>query len=157
MDKKKGWEWFLEMVNKNLTPLGLGIEVKREDGAFSVEIIDGNERECFAENFYEEELGDLINDAWAHARAKRVSYWIVTFVSLSAHDDDANGYSECFLFKTYEEASKKMRSMIESEMEDAIQEFSIYEYTADEFRMGWCAGHEQIRISIHEVKISKSI
>ena len=32
--------------------------------------MDNDRVECYADGYYEDELGDLINDAWAHARAK---------------------------------------------------------------------------------------
>jgi hypothetical protein len=77
------WQGLLKLANEDLKKYGAMIlhHEDEEDGTFSVEILFGLDfanfdvtkyKECeeFAENYYEDEMAALINDAWAHARAK---------------------------------------------------------------------------------------
>ena len=65
-------------------PDGPGMEV--DDDYHTVFIKDGDEEEVFADNYYEHELGEVVNEAWAHARAKAKAkqlqkVWVVTFLN----------------------------------------------------------------------------
>lgn len=77
------WQGMIKLANEDLKKYGAMIlhHEDEEDGTFSVEILFGLDfanfdvtkyKECdeFAENYYEDEMAALINDAWAHARAK---------------------------------------------------------------------------------------
>lgn len=64
MNRINDWHELLRLANEDLSPHGIAIRVKQEDGCFSVLIGDIP----FAENYYEDELSECINDAWAHAR-----------------------------------------------------------------------------------------
>jgi hypothetical protein len=77
------WQGMIKLANEDLKKYGAMIlhHEDEEDGTFSVEILYGLDfanfdvtkyKECeeFAENYYEDELSELINDAWHHARAK---------------------------------------------------------------------------------------
>ena len=77
------WQGMIKLANEDLKKYGAMIlhHEDEEDGTFSVEILFGLDfanfdvtkyKECeeFAENYYEDERAALINDAWAHARAK---------------------------------------------------------------------------------------
>lgn len=74
MNRRNDYIGLLEMANDELKDLKMEIKVsKNDDGFYAVDIIewreDGTkEPTFFAENFYEDELADCINDAWAHAR-----------------------------------------------------------------------------------------
>lgn len=64
MNRYDDWQSLLRLANENLTQYGKTISVTNNDGFYAVSI---NEV-IFAENYYEDELADTINDAWAHAR-----------------------------------------------------------------------------------------
>lgn len=66
------WEQLLEMANKDLEKHGYQLNLLTPDDTddYDLHILHGDDCEIYAENYYEDELGDLINDAWAHVRAK---------------------------------------------------------------------------------------
>lgn len=70
-NKVNNWNELLNLANRDLIQQQVYINVNSNgDGTYNVEIVDNDKTECYAEGYYEDELGDLINDAWAHARAK---------------------------------------------------------------------------------------
>ena len=65
------WEKILKLANKDLNPKKVFINVNPNgDGSYNVKIVDNGNAECYADGYYEDELGECINDAWAYARAK---------------------------------------------------------------------------------------
>lgn len=76
------WQGLLELANKDLEKCGTALHVTKDDvdGTFSLTIhfskVNAKGKEIwfvndhFAENYYEDEMSALINDAWVHARAK---------------------------------------------------------------------------------------
>lgn len=72
-NRVNNWEQLLELANKDLKKYGVEINVLFVDdtGDYDLHIFypDGT-TDIFAQNYYEDELGELVNDAWAHARAK---------------------------------------------------------------------------------------
>lgn len=90
MNFRNDWVATLKMANEELEKLGMQIRVLHDvdEGTYSCDINDGFEWINFAENYYEHELGGLVYDAWAHARAKAkatkrkpVTVWVVTFLN----------------------------------------------------------------------------
>ena len=77
MNRYNDWENLLRYANKDLEMEKTGYSLlvtKDDDGYYSCEIRrDGDLVEVYAENFYEDELSDLITDASVYARnlAKR--------------------------------------------------------------------------------------
>lgn len=73
MNEEKEWKERLELANNDLKQYGIWLVIEEpEEGFFSL-IIAGpglDDRYTFAENYYENELGELINDAHVHARAR---------------------------------------------------------------------------------------
>ena len=79
--------------------------------------------------------------------------FVLTYVGLS-DDYEANGYSEVFLFNTFDEAKEHMKTLSELERFECDtmgREYEILEDTEDEFRMSWSGHGEQIRLQIHEI------
>lgn len=74
MNRRNDYIGLLEMANDELKGLKMEIQVtENDDGFYAVDIIelqeDGTKKPTFfTESFYEDELADSINDAWAHAR-----------------------------------------------------------------------------------------
>lgn len=70
-NKRNNWHELLEMANKDAIRHDRRIDIHEDDeGYFSIVITapsDG-QRFPFAENLFEHELGECINDAWAHTR-----------------------------------------------------------------------------------------
>ncbi|MBQ2176936.1 MAG: hypothetical protein II453_18415 [Alphaproteobacteria bacterium] len=90
-NRYNNWQKLLEIANEDLKKYGVIMKVKNHDGDYSLLItyqdykipdtmkefvgdikddVQHTHTECYAENYYEYELGDLVNDGWAHARAK---------------------------------------------------------------------------------------
>ena len=70
---KKTWEAALEKANENLKEYGARLEVRRQlgggDYSLNVSWSDG-ETENYASGFYEEELEQLVSEAWPDVRIK---------------------------------------------------------------------------------------
>lgn len=70
---KKVWEATLEKANENLKEYGARLEVRRQlgGGGYSLNVSwsDG-ETENYASGFYEEELDQLVSEAWPDVRVK---------------------------------------------------------------------------------------
>ena len=84
------WEKILKLANKDLNPQKVYINVNPNgDGSYNVEIVDNGNAECYADGYYEDELGECINDAWAHARAKAAKANEVKYseVKCTHHED----------------------------------------------------------------------
>ena len=70
---KKVWEAALEKANENLKKYGAQLEVRRQLGGGGYSLLvhwsDG-ETENYASGFYEEELEQLVSEAWPDVRVK---------------------------------------------------------------------------------------
>lgn len=69
-NKVNNWKELQKLANEDLEKYDAQIGVYEHDDVYSVTIVVDGKEEEYADNYYEDELGDLINDAWAHARAK---------------------------------------------------------------------------------------
>ena len=89
------WEQLLEMANKDLK--GKGAELiftLDDDGYCGLKIkydIGGTFTDTYAENYYEDELSDLINEAWSHARIKIGQ--LKQYNGMARHSEEVQGYS----------------------------------------------------------------
>lgn len=73
MNTKKEWKILLKQANEELAKHGVSIDVNDndEEGYFKCEIfVDGKHFETYAENFYEDELDNLVNDVYHYALNK---------------------------------------------------------------------------------------
>lgn len=70
-NRVNNWEQLLELANKDLKKYGVELKVVEDTGDYDLHIFypDGT-TDIYAQNYYEYELGELVNDAWTHARAK---------------------------------------------------------------------------------------
>ena len=78
------WKDILEMANKDLEKSNAKIETETdEDGYYSVYVTKNGKKKCYADGNFEDELGELINEAWAHAKAmaenKPRKVWVIHF------------------------------------------------------------------------------
>ena len=82
--------------------------------------------------------------------------YAVTYVGLSDSEYNANGYCECKVCKTKEDAKRTLKEWRENEIEclkSEGREYEILEDEDDECRISWCGHGEQLRLEIHEVTI----
>lgn len=66
-----GWKELLKTANEDLKQYGyrLSVNDREERGFFKCVIYKGNKKvETYAENYYANELEDLINEAWSYVR-----------------------------------------------------------------------------------------
>jgi len=71
MNKHNDWENLLKYANEDLATIGCELKIYEEDGCYSCDIWkDGKALEIYAENYYEDELSDLVNDAWHDVKEK---------------------------------------------------------------------------------------
>lgn len=71
MNKSNDYTYIWKLANEELEKYGMQIELKKDkDDSYAVIVRNKNgQSECFAEGYYEDELGDVINEAWTYARA----------------------------------------------------------------------------------------
>ena len=69
MNRRNNWKQLLQFANEDLDKSGYSIlVVEPEEGFYNCEIRkDGKLVEVYAENYYEDELSDLVNDALHYA------------------------------------------------------------------------------------------
>jgi hypothetical protein len=69
MNRRNDWENLLRISNEDLEKTGYSIDiVQPEDGYYNCEIWkDGKRVEVYAENYFEDELSDLVMDAANYA------------------------------------------------------------------------------------------
>ena len=75
MNTRNDWENLLRIFNKDLEKTGYSIKITdyNNDGCYICEILkDGVSYEVYAENFYEDELSDLITDAHHYISTKNI-------------------------------------------------------------------------------------
>jgi hypothetical protein len=72
MNRRNDWEGLLSIFNEDLEETGYSIDiVQPEDGFYNCEIWkDGKRVEVYAENYFEDELSDLLHDAFDYVFSK---------------------------------------------------------------------------------------
>lgn len=88
-NRVNNWRELLKLANEDLKKYDAEIGVYDHDDVYSVTTVVNGLEEEYADNYYEDELQDLINDAWAHARAKAKakSETIYSEVKCTYHED----------------------------------------------------------------------
>lgn len=74
MNRNNDWKGLLKMANEDLDKHGYSLLiVEPEEGFYNCEIRkDGELVETYAENYYEDELSNLITEAWHDTKLKLV-------------------------------------------------------------------------------------
>lgn len=151
-NKVNNWEELLKLANKELIQQEVYIAVDSNgDGTYSVEIVDNDKAECYADGYYEDELGDLINDAWAHAKAKvkpQMAYRVTAY-----YDVELGCEPEILIeiYSTEELAKQRVSQLIKrwkdgwkrteedaddwTEKEDSLEAYKDSEWNVDIFWM----------------------
>lgn len=121
MNRRNDWENTLAEANKDLKRVGKEIKITDycHDGSYTCEICkDGVSLAVYAENYYEDELEDLINDAWDYVlnvlkrEEDEDTDEKVTFVIAETMGTDGYYYSEVYPCKSGEEAFECACSLI---------------------------------------------
>ena len=71
MNRINDWQGLLNIANEDLAMYGYGLKVyePEEEGFYFLDILkDGKSIDNYAGNYYEDELSDLVNDAWYHVK-----------------------------------------------------------------------------------------
>lgn len=70
MNTRNDWEQTLQYANEALEKVGYEIKVRKTgDGDYTCKIYrNGRKCEDYAEGYFEDELDELVHDAWSHAR-----------------------------------------------------------------------------------------
>lgn len=120
-NKVNNWEQQLELANKDLKQHGVEMNVilVDETGGYNLHIIypDGT-TDFFAENYYEDELGDLINDAWAHVRAKINGEKKIYYTATALYNNDENHSAESGVFSSEKRAMEWLEKQAKQWKED---------------------------------------
>lgn len=71
MNRRNNWEGLLKLANEDVATIGYKIKITDEEdrGFYKCLILkDGKVVDTYAENFYEDELEDLVNEVWYHIK-----------------------------------------------------------------------------------------
>lgn len=74
MNRYNDWETLLKIANEDLAQYGFGLKVyePEEEGFYFLDIYkNGKFSENYAGNYYEDELSDLVNDAWYYVKNEK--------------------------------------------------------------------------------------
>ena len=152
-NRVNNWEELLKLANEDLVKQNLEIKLEEFDGAYTLYIDNTEDKsyDIFAEGYYEDELVDLINDAWAHARAKvkpQMAYRVTAYYDMNI------GVEEEILIEVYateELAKQRVAQLIKkwkdgwklteedaddwTEKEDSLEAYKDSEWNVDIFWM----------------------
>lgn len=72
MNRLNDWQGLLNIANEDLAMYGYGLKVyePEEEGFYFLDILkDGKYIDNYAGNYYEDELSELVNDAWHYVKS----------------------------------------------------------------------------------------
>lgn len=73
MNRRNDWEGILKIANEDLATYGYSLKVyEGEEGFYFLDIVKGGVVENYAGYYYEDELSNLVNEAWYHVKEKLV-------------------------------------------------------------------------------------
>jgi len=131
MDNKKEWQAQLDHANERLAPLGMRLTVNvDEEGFFSLLVSGphGKDVLTYAENYYEDELEELITEAQAYARTKG---------ERSARPRQVNTGDTKALAETVYDITTLAEPTLATYFEDSRQRFSLILDWALTFQKAW--------------------
>ena len=83
--------------------------------------------------------------------------YVVTYVGLSDSDYDANGYCDCYVFGSLDDAKTALKKLRDNEimyLKEDNREYEILEDEDDVCRISWCGHGEQIRLEVQCVEVA---
>ena len=84
------------------------------------------------------------------------TFFIITHVTVSASEPDANGFVDARLFKTRQKALEQLRKWRDEELEyrkNTGAAYVVYDDNDQKFHCTWDADNEGVIISIKEVEV----
>lgn len=70
MNRCNDWQNLLKIANEEVKPYRISINDRGDKGFFKCIIYKGNKKvETYAENYYEDELGGLVNDVFGYVKS----------------------------------------------------------------------------------------
>ena len=164
MCKESNYKMLVKTINNSIKKYGVAVVLrKNEQGKYDVgyEMIQSRRMTWTAKNETLTNLGDAINTAWDAAERKGKEqtkmFYVVSAVTTSESEYDANGHCSSSVFDTLDKAKEKMAEIAQAEKdycETDEREYEVLEDDDIEFRMGWCDNTEQLRITIAEVVLN---
>lgn len=71
MNTRNEWKNLLKIYNSELKQYGVSLEITKDGGLYGCNILkDGKNVETYAENFFEDELDELITEVGVYAKNK---------------------------------------------------------------------------------------
>ena len=160
MNRRNNWSDLLLLANEDLKEVNAELEVVKDSNeCYSVFIKSIGTSSCFAENFYEDELLNVINNAWANARIRgnNKTVYVVTHITISSSDPAANGYTDVKTFSDKDKATDQLKQWRDDELElrkESECDYQIYDDTPSHFHCTWDSDNEGIILSLHETILS---
>lgn len=117
-NRVNNWKELQKLANEDLKKYDAEIGVYDHDDAYSVTIVVDGKEEEYADNYYEDELGDLINDAWAHVRAKIKGEKKIYYTATALYNNDENHSAESGVFSSEKRAMEWLEKQAKQWKED---------------------------------------
>lgn len=136
MNKHNNWGKILDYINEDLKGTDYSVRVNEEDGCYNCEICKGGEVvETYAENYYEEELSDLMAEVWPYAvrlsksSAPKNKEVHSVFMRHTSYTDRYDGISNAFIgvYDNMADAIRRMREEAESKEKNLKEIFAEYD------------------------------
>ena len=120
MNKVSNWKELLNLANEDLAKYECKITFEEFDGTYTLytESTTTDEWETFAEGYFEDELSDLINDAWAHVRAKINGEKKIYYTGTALYNNDENHSAESGVFSSEKRAMEWLEKQAKQWQED---------------------------------------
>lgn len=117
-NRVNNWKELQKLANEDLKKYDAEIGVYDHDNVYSVTIVVNGVEEEYADNYYEDELGDLINDAWAHVRAKIKGEKKIYYTATALYNNDENHSTESGVFSSEKRAMEWLEKQAKQWKED---------------------------------------
>ena len=147
MNRINNYQDLLKEANEDLAKHNKEIIIKEEEGQYDVIIHDtadpNKEDDYFAGGYYEDELGEVVNDAWVHAKAKangegnenvKKSGQTVFVITENRRDEKSGDSTETVkVVGTYTDGSKAQNKLME--LFDKAQEEALKRWDNEDLSM----------------------
>ena len=71
MNRRNDWQGLLKYANEDAEKKGYKIKITEKDGCYKCDIMKGKVLvQTYAENYYEDELSDLVTDVWHYVNTE---------------------------------------------------------------------------------------
>lgn len=156
------WKETLKLRNEELKDKNIEIFVDNVgEGYFNIVLMKDNGKTYIGsvvENDFEHELSDDINLAYRvaieHYKEEQSAIYAVTLVSLSAEDEEENGFSNVKLCASLKKARVVLSAWKDEQVDELTRINEPWEVISNErdfFHITWNSGKHGIKIKIHTI------